>query len=86
MVARLYNSDQMMEVPEQIEAAVIEAQTPFSLLIIDSLMSLWRSDYVGRGELAPRQQMLGKFLNKIKQFSERHNVAVVYTNLVSYFL
>lgn len=82
MVARLYNTDQMMEVPEQVEAAIITEQTSFSLLIIDSLMALWRTDYIGRGELATRQQMLGQFLNKVKQISERHNLAVVYTNLV----
>jgi meiotic recombination protein DMC1 len=30
----------------------------FALLIIDSMMALFRVDYVGRGELADRQQVL----------------------------
>lgn len=61
--------------------AAMEDDT-FSLIIIDSLMALWRNDYVGRGELSERQQKLGTFLNLLKKISERHNVAVVYTNLV----
>lgn len=80
IVARVYTCDVLRELPAQMEAAMEDDQ--FALIIIDSLMALWRNDYVGRGELSERQQKLGYFLNLLKKISERHNVAVVYTNLV----
>lgn len=39
------------------------------------------ADYVGRGELSERQQRLGTLLNQYKKLAERHNIAIVYTNL-----
>ena len=67
----------------------------YSVLIVDSIMALFRckfvlqdgcakmfvADFVGRGELSERQQRLGTLLNQYKKLSERHNIAVVYTNL-----
>lgn len=38
-----------------------------ALLVIDSVMALFRVDFVGRGELAERQQKLNKHLNQIKK-------------------
>ena len=37
----------------------------FSLMIIDSIIAPFRVDYSGRGELADRQQVLGRMLSKI---------------------
>lgn len=42
----------------------------YSLLIIDSLMALFRVDYVGRGELSERQNVLGKMLSKLIKIAE----------------
>lgn len=39
------------------------------------------ADFIGRGELSERQQRLGQLLNQFKKLSERHNIAVVYTNM-----
>lgn len=36
----------------------------FSLVVIDSIMALFRVDFTGRGELSERQQVLGKTLSK----------------------
>jgi meiotic recombination protein DMC1 len=41
---------------------------------------LFRVDYSGRGELAERQQKLGKMLNRLTKVAEEFNVAVVITN------
>lgn len=82
MVARIFTTDQQEEVPIQVEAKIDEDDTNFSVLIIDSLMALWRTDYSGRGELSERQQRIGKHLNLLKKLSERHNMAVVYSNQV----
>lgn len=52
------------------------ATNEFRLLIIDSIMSLYRVDFTGRGELADRQQLLGAFLRKATSMAEEFNIAV----------
>ena len=52
----------------------------FKLLIVDSLMALFRVDYSGRGELAERQQTLAQMMSKLQKISEEYNVAVLVTN------
>lgn len=42
----------------------------FSLLIVDSIMALYRTDYNGRGELAARQGALGKFLRTLLRLAD----------------
>jgi len=41
------------------------AEDNYSLLIVDSSMALFRTDFIGRGELSKRQNMLGKFLRNL---------------------
>ncbi len=53
-----------------------------SLLIIDSAMSLYRTDYAGRGELSARQVHLGRFLRMLMRLADEYRVAVVITNQV----
>lgn len=55
-------------------------EDPFSLLIVDSIMALFRVDFSGRGELSERQQVLGKVLSKLIKLAEQFNLAVVITN------
>uniref|UniRef100_A0A9J8CK28 Meiotic recombination protein n=2 Tax=Cyprinus carpio carpio TaxID=630221 RepID=A0A9J8CK28_CYPCA len=52
----------------------------FKLLIIDSIMALFRVDFSGRGELAERQQKLAQMLSRLQKISEEYNVAVFVTN------
>jgi len=54
----------------------------FRLLIIDSITALFRVDFSGRGELADRQQKLGKMLSKLIKLAEEFNVAVFISNQV----
>lgn len=82
VVARVFSVDQQEELLFHAEALICEGEGDVSLLIIDSIMALFRCDYSGRGELSERQQRLGKFLNMLKQISERHNIAVLYSNQV----
>lgn len=53
-----------------------------ALILVDSIMALFRVDYSGRGELADRQQKLNKMLSSLTKMSEQYNVAVVITNQV----
>ncbi|KAL9716515.1 Meiotic recombination protein dmc1 [Leucoagaricus gongylophorus] len=54
----------------------------FRLLIIDSIMALFRVDYSGRGELSERQQKLAQMLSKLTKLSEEYNIAILLTNQV----
>ncbi len=52
------------------------------MIIVDSSTALFRSDYVGRGELSARQQKLGKFMRGLLQICDIFGVAVLITNQV----
>jgi hypothetical protein len=40
-------------------------------------MALFRTDFVGRGELSERQQALGQFLRRAAQMAEEFNICVL---------
>jgi DNA repair protein RadA len=52
------------------------------LIVVDSLMSLFRSEYPGRGALGERQQKLNSHIHKLQQLADNHNLAVYITNQV----
>ncbi|KAG0580661.1 hypothetical protein KC19_4G190400 [Ceratodon purpureus] len=58
------------------------AEEPFRLVVVDSIMALFRVDFTGRGELADRQQKLAQMLSKLIKIAEEFNVAVFMTNHV----
>ncbi|XP_058105388.1 meiotic recombination protein DMC1 homolog isoform X2 [Magnolia sinica] len=58
------------------------SEEPFRLLIVDSVIALFRVDFTGRGELADRQQKLAQMLSRITKIAEEFNVAVYMTNQV----
>jgi len=64
------------------DAAALMADSRFSVLIVDSATALFRSDYVGRGELSDRQIQLGQFLRQLTRLAEEFGIAVVITNQV----
>ena len=80
MYARCLNSDHLWQLLTCASAKM--AETKFALLVIDSLMAPFRVDFSGRGELAERQQILGRFMAKLQKMSEEFNIAVVITNQV----
>jgi DNA repair protein RadA len=52
------------------------------MIIIDSIISLHRAEFSGRGTLADRQQRLNGIMHKLVRISEIYNVAIVVTNQV----
>ncbi|EHK99937.1 putative Meiotic recombination protein DMC1 [Glarea lozoyensis 74030] len=78
--ARAQNSEMQTELLESLAANF--ATNEYRLLIIDSVMALYRTDYSGRGELSERQQVLGSFLRRATQMAEEFNLAVLMTNQV----
>jgi len=78
--ARAYNSDHQTQLLFQ--AAAMMAESRYALLIVDSSTNLYRTDYNGRGELAPRQMHLARFLRLLMRLADEFGVAVVITNQV----
>jgi DNA repair protein RAD51 len=63
-------------------AAAIMSQDRYALLVVDSATALFRTDYMGRGELSERQMQLGQFLRTLTRLAEEFGVAVYITNQV----
>ncbi|XP_073448025.1 meiotic recombination protein DMC1/LIM15 homolog [Aquarana catesbeiana] len=80
LYARAYTSEHQMELLDYVAAKFHEEAGVFKLLIIDSIMALFRVDFSGRGELAERQQKLAQMLSRLQKISEEYNVAVFITN------
>lgn len=79
-VARAYNSEHQMLLVEKATEMIEEKN--IGLIVVDSLTSHFRSDFVGRGELAPRQQKLNRHLHMLQKLADAHNIAVYVTNQV----
>ena len=79
-VAKAYNSDHQVVLAEKVKEQIKEKN--IKLIIIDSLMSHFRSDYSGRGELAPRQQKLNRHIHALQKIADTNNVAIYITNQV----
>jgi len=52
------------------------------LVVVDSIISLHRAEFAGRGTLADRQQKLNSILHKVVRVAELFNIAIVITNQV----
>ncbi len=79
-VARAFNSHhQMLLVDKAIE---ITKDFPVRLIVVDSLTAHFRSEYIGRGTLAERQQMLNKHIHDLMRFGDVYNAVVYVTNQV----
>lgn len=80
-VARAFNSHhQMLLVDKAMELA---KKYPVRLLIVDSLTAHFRAEYVGRGSLAERQQLLNRHMHDLLRFADINNAVVAVTNQVA---
>jgi DNA repair protein RadA len=81
-VGRAYNSDHQILLAR--EAPKIIDERNIKLIIVDSLISHFRSEYIGRGTLASRQQILNTHLHDLLRLSDTYDeLAVLVTNQVS---
>jgi meiotic recombination protein DMC1 len=78
---RAHNHDFQMQIMIPLIAKMVEER--FSLVIVDSIIALFRVDFSGRGELAERQQKLAKHMSQLVKIAEQFNVALFITNQVS---
>ncbi len=79
-VVRAENSDHQMVIVDK--AAEMVKEKNIKLIIIDSLTSHFRSDYMGRGALGERQQKLNKHVHELQRLADENNLAVYVTNQV----
>jgi DNA repair protein RadA len=78
--AEAYTSDHQMFLLDNADE-VIKANN-VKLIIVDSLTAHFRSEYIGREMLAPRQQKLNKHMHKLIRLARAFNAVAVVTNQV----
>ncbi|NVM34421.1 MAG: DNA repair and recombination protein RadA [Candidatus Lokiarchaeota archaeon] len=79
--ARIYSSDHQSQMIQKAETLC--KTRGVRLIVIDSLMALLRSEYVGIGKLAPRQAVLNHMIHGLSRIAETYNCAVLLTNQVA---
>ncbi len=80
-VARAFNSHHQMLLMEK--ANEMTKDYPVRLVVVDSLTAHFRAEYIGRGVLAERQQLLNKHIHELMRFGDVHNAAIYVTNQVA---
>jgi len=78
IVVRAHNSGHQMLVMDELGEQITNNNV--KLIIVDSLMGNFRSEFLGRGTLAPRQQAINRFIHRLLRLCEVYNVVGVITN------
>ncbi|TMI49031.1 DNA repair and recombination protein RadA [Candidatus Bathyarchaeota archaeon] len=78
--SRVYNSDHQILTVDH--AFKICQEEKIKLLVVDSILSHFRGEYIGRESLSERQQRLNSHLHKLLRIAQALNLAVVVTNQV----
>ncbi|HEW93464.1 MAG TPA: DNA repair and recombination protein RadA [Thermoprotei archaeon] len=80
IVARAYNTTHLLllikMLPEKIKSNNV------GLVAIDSAVAPFRAEYLGRGKLAERQQLLNRLMHDLIRIAELYDAAIVITNQV----
>ncbi len=90
IVMKAFNSSHQIEIVNALSHFMNDENNPKlatlkkkpRLLIIDSLTAHFRTEYIGRGNLNPRQTKMGQMLRKILRTIETWKLACVITNQV----
>lgn len=80
-VARAFNSNHQMLLVDK--ASELAKEFPVRLIVVDSLTAHFRAEYVGRGALAERQQLLNKHMHDLLRFGDLNNAVILVTNQVA---
>lgn len=82
IIGRAYNSDHQILLIK--EAPKIIREKNIKLVVVDSLIGHFRSEYIGRGTLSERQQIINTHIHDLLRLSEVYDeLAVLFTNQVS---
>jgi DNA repair protein RadA len=80
ILCKVYNSSHLELVVRGLDRFIERFKV--KLLIVDSVISLHRAEFIGRGTLANRQQRLNYLIHRLLRLAEVFNIAVVVTNQV----
>jgi DNA repair protein RadA len=79
-ICKAYNSSHLELIVKSMGKYIDDFKA--KMIIIDSIISLHRAEFAGRGTLADRQQRLNGIMHKLVRIAEIYNVAIVMTNQV----
>ncbi|MEW6329349.1 MAG: DNA repair and recombination protein RadA [Candidatus Micrarchaeota archaeon] len=79
-VARATNSEHQILLIEKADEMV--KKNNIKLVVVDSITSYFRAEYLGRGALSERQQKLNRHLHALQRLADNNNLAVFVTNQV----
>ena len=79
-ICKAYNSSHLELIIKSLGKYIEEFKA--RMIIIDSIISLHRAEFAGRGTLADRQQRLNGIMHKLVRIAEIYNVSIVVTNQV----
>ncbi|MGM0605197.1 MAG: DNA repair and recombination protein RadA [Halobacteriota archaeon] len=85
-VAKAFNSNHQILLAEKAKELAGEHEDtdwPVRIVCVDSLTAHFRAEYVGRGQLADRQQKLNKHLHDLMRIGDLFNTGVLVTNQVA---
>ena len=80
-IARAFSSEHQILLTDEIEK-LLQEDNSYKIVIVDSLTSHFRSEYIGRGTLANRQQVLNKHMHTLLKIADLYNIPVLVTNQV----
>ena len=79
-VSRVTSTEQQILTVERADKLIRDKNV--KLIIVDSLMALFRSEFIGRGALNERQQKLNAHIHKLQKLADAYSLAVYITNQV----
>ncbi len=80
IVVRAITTEQQILTIERAEKLIQEKN--IKLIVVDSLMALFRSEFVGRGALNERQGKVNQHLHKLQMLADKYKLAIYITNQV----
>jgi DNA repair protein RadA len=80
VLCKVYNSSHLGLIVKDLGRYISEFSA--KLVVVDSIISLYRAEFMWRATLADRQQKLNSILHKLVRVAEIYDVAIVITNQV----
>jgi DNA repair protein RadA len=78
--AKVYGSEHLVFLLENAHKPIRERN--IKIIIVDSLVSPFRAEYLGRELLAPRQQLINRCLRMLINYARVYHIAVITTEQV----
>jgi DNA repair protein RadA len=82
IVFKVINSGHQVMLSRDIPKIIDQTGKKVKLVIVDSIISQFRKDFGGRGELSQRQLFLAKFIRLVSRAVELYNCVCIITNQV----